>query len=138
MGLVTYNNLTLLPEVERSRSGRPLAMDYDESHVIILKPLFVTYSGVPSGNDAEFIYRIEGELLHEAGHLFGLDELQSADFSYRIMSRLQARVIFSRHLGYYFKFASDGSSCFFRLSRSGDVYTFGVVDWQEFPYGSVS
>lgn len=143
--LVTYDNLVVLPNEERFRGGLPLAMDYDQNRVLVLKPFFVTYAGTRQSDMQEAARGIQRELLHEAAHLFGLNEHLSRLFSDQVMRaigvfpvpapvlvdeaiRQEALTAFYPFLGYLYD--SNRNGCFFRLTRSGTGFVLTAIDWR--------
>jgi predicted Zn-dependent protease len=68
------------------REGRELMFDYGQDekgpYIVALKPFFLMYSDWKSGEVPEaYVESASQKLIHEAGHLYGLDDDQSDQFS---------------------------------------------------------
>jgi hypothetical protein len=80
---LSYNNLEQLLDVERSRGGRPLAMDYSRNppKVTLLKNYYLTFAGVLDMQLEDYSLEVQKRLLHEASHIWGYNEVQSEKFA---------------------------------------------------------
>jgi hypothetical protein len=102
---LAYENLVQLPNERRYRDEQLLDLDYDlaTTSVVVLEPFYQAFSAIPPEFEAGALRLMKGKLVHEAAHLFGLNEVESETFSKRVMRFAdpdERRVFFITGCGY--------------------------------------
>jgi hypothetical protein len=100
-----FENIRLKPLEEKQRDGADLIFDYGSDaygkYIAAMRPYFHLYGAVPlKFEDASRLEKIKFDiklkLLHESGHLLGLDENDSEEFSMSMLKEIESDLVACR------------------------------------------
>ncbi len=88
LAVLTYDKLEKSPEVDGYRGSRRLAMDYDftPERVLIYKAFYESFAGTLDEHLEGAIREVQLRLVHEASHLWGLNEVQAEEYALKFMN----------------------------------------------------
>lgn len=86
-GSLAYDHLQKLPKKNAYRRGRKLAMDYvvNPPVVKVLKPYYEAFMGKTDAELEQSSWEVQKRLLHEASHIWGLNEEDSEAFALKFL-----------------------------------------------------